>query len=782
MENAFIYLIKASGLIGLFYLAYMLLLRKETFFTANRWFLLLGLITSIILPLFFITEIIWVEPTTDSFDWSTIPMTVSEAAPEPEINWYLIGAYVYFTGILVSFLKLVFDFYSLIKVLKGKNRQQNGHFKFIDITENIAPFSFFNCIVYNSSLYNRDELENILAHEKIHSQQKHSFDVLISRLFCVFFWFHPIIWLYKKAMVQNLEFIADSEASKNILDKKAYQLTLLKITTQENCVAITNHFYQSLIKKRIIMLNQNESKKWHSWKYITVFPALIAFVLLFQIEVVAQVKSDSNVKTIDKNSFELIWDRNTTDQDIQKDIQIAKEKGITITISDIVRNVKGEITSITINAKNDHSAASATFIGIPKISIRTELNGNKTISVASLSKNEDDSQGTTNELKVVKNDNINFTITKNTTDEEFKENCLQIKKTHNIDLTFSNIKRNSTGEIINIESKYEDIQGGSGSWTQTNNTSIKPFRFYTDGKTIGYANLDVAYLSKGKDIYINGEKSSEEELAKLDPNEIEKIEVAKTPNKETILITLKHLIKPVKITDKVIYIDGVKSTNEKFNKLDKNTVDKIDVNTFENTVRVTTKTIAKLDDKNVIRAISSQDGTKPLIIIDGIQADPNFKIEELPTDQIESINVLKGINAQTKYGEKAKDGVIEITTKEKIEKNEFESLQNKTVQGYKIKNDNNGWIIGFDTNGESNSISRIMENKSINYKKAVIVIDGKQSNYHTLEKINPNEVHTVIQADIKNASEENKNKAIQLYGKKALNGFIQIDTKTYKNK
>jgi hypothetical protein len=290
MEDLLLYLIKVSGLISLFYFAYMLLLRKETFFNSNRWFLILGLISAAVLPLFFITKIIWVEPTPNNFDWSNIPVTTSVSNPEPQINWYLIGAYAYFTGILISFLKLVFDFYSLIKVLKGKTIQQEGNFKFIDIAENIAPFSYFNYIVYNSALYSTDELQNILEHEKVHSQQKHSLDVLLSRLFCVFFWFNPLIWLYKKAIVQNLEFIADSEAAKKITDKKAYQFTLLKITTQQNCVALTNHFYQSLIKKRIIMLNQNESKKWHSCKYAIVFPALIAFVLLFQIKVVAQEK------------------------------------------------------------------------------------------------------------------------------------------------------------------------------------------------------------------------------------------------------------------------------------------------------------------------------------------------------------------------------------------------------------------------------------------------------------------------------------------------------------
>src|SRR5690606_21397662 len=104
----------------------------------------------------------------------------------------------------------------------------------------------------------------------------------IARTFCIAFWWNPFVWLYKKAIVQNLEFIADSDAFKNISDKKAYQFTLLKITTHESCVAISNHFFQSLIKKRIVMLNKNQSKRWNSWKYAIIVPALVIFMWQFQ--------------------------------------------------------------------------------------------------------------------------------------------------------------------------------------------------------------------------------------------------------------------------------------------------------------------------------------------------------------------------------------------------------------------------------------------------------------------------------------------------------------------
>jgi beta-lactamase regulating signal transducer with metallopeptidase domain len=66
----------------------------------------------------------------------------------------------------------------------------------------------------------------------VHSEQNHTMDVLLTRIFSILFWFNPVIWLYQKAILQNLEFIADSEALLKISDKKAYQMTLLKITAK----------------------------------------------------------------------------------------------------------------------------------------------------------------------------------------------------------------------------------------------------------------------------------------------------------------------------------------------------------------------------------------------------------------------------------------------------------------------------------------------------------------------------------------------------------------------
>jgi hypothetical protein len=352
MEVLLTYLLKSSGLMAAFFLAYHFLLRKETFFSSNRWFLLAGLVTSALLPLFFIKKIVFVErPKLTIDDLVALPNNSSEAilnvpVEVQSIDWVQTMVIGYGIVVVFLFLKLVFNLFSVFKLVRNKAVLKNDGFSIIDINQDITPFSFFNYIVFNSTLYSDQELESILLHEKVHSKQKHSFDVIVAQLFAIVFWINPLVWLYKKAIIQNLEFIADSKAIQNIEDKKCYQMALLKVVSHQNCLPITNPFYQSLIKKRIVMLNKNQSNKRNLWKYSLVIPVLIAFVFLFQIQVVAQEKQ-SNRSIVD-----LTWTKNSTDQEFKEDAENAT-KTVKFDFSKIERNDKNEITSITISFKDN---------------------------------------------------------------------------------------------------------------------------------------------------------------------------------------------------------------------------------------------------------------------------------------------------------------------------------------------------------------------------------------------------------------------------------------------
>ncbi len=510
METLFIYGIKSSGLIGMFYLSYHILLRKETFFNSNRWFLLAGLITSVVLPLVVFTKIVWVDPSPTNFDWSKIPVITTVEKEVFEINWYLVCGIVYSIGILVFLMKFAFDFFSLSKVLKGNTIQKQADFKFIDVNENVSPFSYFNSIVYNSSLYSETELENILEHEKVHSAQHHTVDVLISRLFCIVFWFNPIVWLYKNAISQNLEFIADSEATKNISDKKAYQLTLLKITTQENCVVLTNHFYQSLIKKRIVMLNKNQSNKRNYWKYALVLPLLGAFVFFFQVKVVAQEKElestvVENSKSVEKEVDVYKINKNTTEAELKEKTKALKEKyDITVAFSGVERNSKNELTAIKVN-----------------------LNKGKEITQKMATK------GT------------------------------EAIKTFGII-----ISKNENGEL--------SADFGTDDTMDINQTSV-------------VISPNAPSIPTEKEIFVNGSKVSLQELDKLDPEEIESVDVTKKSDKGTIRIATTEFSK--KLNDNDIYINDEKVDKSELLLLDQKTIDKMDINTNKKTIRITTRRV-----------------------------------------------------------------------------------------------------------------------------------------------------------------------------------------------
>jgi TonB family protein len=67
-----------------------------------------------------------------------------------------------------------------------------------------------------------------------------------------------------------------------------------------------------------------------------------------------------------------------------------------------------------------------------------------------------------------------------------------------------------------------------------------------------------------------------------------------------------------------------------------------------------------------IKVKSHSDGPPPLVVLDGVIT--NAEANSIPSELISSINVLKDESAIAKYGEKGKNGVIEITTKEKAAK------------------------------------------------------------------------------------------------------------------
>jgi hypothetical protein len=509
MEALFIYIAKSAGLLTLFYFSYYFLLRKETFFNSNRWFLLAGLLTSALMPLAIYTKVIWVDPTPlTNVNYSLISSAQIDKNTF-EMDWNLILITIYSLVVLVLLIKFAFDFYALNSVLKGKQIKQQADFKFVDVNENIAPFSYFEYIVYNSSMYTASELESILEHEKVHSDQNHTFDVLISRAFCILFWFNPVIWFYKKAITQNLEFIADKEAAQKISDKKAYQYTLLKITTHESCLSITNHFYQSLIKKRIVMLNKNQSKKRNSWKLYVVIPALVAFALLFQIEVIAKEKGEVKKEVTNGDASVDVYkiSKTTTDQQLKEMAEKMKlSHNVDAKVSDIERNSNNELTAIRFDLQRgseqsqSYSVKGSKAIKDCEIVIETEKDGSKKIGLK-----------TDNKVGDVKIKN--------------KEHKVEIKNIQNSKINCDVKTTDNTNTSINTNTS-------TNTNVNTDATTNVKIGFSQDLKTPAKMANSISITTKGSGnpkqlIIINGEVVYDVDIHDIDVNTIKSVNVYK---------------------------------------------------------------------------------------------------------------------------------------------------------------------------------------------------------------------------------------------------------------
>ncbi|WP_417361151.1 TonB-dependent receptor plug domain-containing protein [Galbibacter sp.] len=280
MEAYLTYAFKSALLLSIFWGIYTLFLKRETFFNINRWFLILGMLTAILLPLVEFHHIVYLQiPDTPAtaVQGSTLDAIVAE-----QTDWWLFLFYIYIIGSAGFAIQFIIELLSVHRIIRsGKLIKQIDRVSYIEVKQETSPFSFFNTIVYNPEVLDRNEMDTILMHEHVHISQKHSLDMILASITKIVLWFNPISWMYKKGLAQNLEYIADFEScAQPGTSEKDYQYLLLnQLSGISN--SIINPFFNSLIKKRILMLQKQRSQKRSSWKYALVLPFLAGFMLLF---------------------------------------------------------------------------------------------------------------------------------------------------------------------------------------------------------------------------------------------------------------------------------------------------------------------------------------------------------------------------------------------------------------------------------------------------------------------------------------------------------------------
>ncbi|HVU53452.1 MAG TPA: M56 family metallopeptidase [Puia sp.] len=285
MPTIFLYLLKCSISLAIVWLFYQLLLRRLTFYTTNRWYLVGYVVLSFLLPLIHIVFPAEEQMTGNLQVIRYIPAITAKPSAEAAreavyTGWDLVLAVVAL-GALALLVRLLIRYLSLRRIQKGALLIGDTHLIIYHVNERIIPFSFGRAIYINPRLHSEKECEEIILHEYVHVRQRHTVDILVAELLCILCWFNPFSWLIRHSIRQNLEFIADRQVLDSGLDRKAYQYHLLKVVG-ESRYRLANNFNFSSLKKRIIMMNKSRSGKFHLVKFLFIVPLLGTLLVAFR--------------------------------------------------------------------------------------------------------------------------------------------------------------------------------------------------------------------------------------------------------------------------------------------------------------------------------------------------------------------------------------------------------------------------------------------------------------------------------------------------------------------
>jgi len=366
------YLLYSSILVGLFYLLYEVLLSKETFFRTNRFILLSGIFLSLFLPSiptpvkisvgetkietrsFNITELNVVgevnttnEQTSIANEISkdNIPITLDTPKTTSQLNLLML---IYLLGLGTLLSNLVIQLFKLLHTI-AKHKVNSS---LVQLPYESSPSSFFNYIFIGKNDYPKGTMGDIILHEKIHSVQKHSMDILIAELLVVVQWFNPFAWLYRKSIEKNLEFLVDEEMLKVVDSKKNYQYNLLNLAVKNFPLSVVTNYNQSLIKIRIKMMNTKKSSLRQSWKYFCIVPMIILTVFIF---------NPSNISGIpfiqeDLPPIMVIINANATQADLNIATNNATTLGYSLSYSDLVWDSNNNLKHIKAKLSSDYGS------------------------------------------------------------------------------------------------------------------------------------------------------------------------------------------------------------------------------------------------------------------------------------------------------------------------------------------------------------------------------------------------------------------------------------------
>ena len=678
------YFLKANVLLIFFGLFYLIVLKKETFYQLNRWYFIGSILISITAPLITFTKTVLVDPIPVAYFVTDNDSVINEGLEEPSfletIDWQQIAVYLI---IFISSVLLIRKIHAVVKLYRSIKKLPNFGASNIKISAGIKTvYSFYRWIVVPENFFKWQNHQMVLDHERIHLNQKHTFDIILIEIVAAVFWFNPLVKVMQRFINSNLEFIVDQkmiETTESVL----YQKNLLQFQTQQ-VIQFANSYNASEIKNRILQINAKKSTHMKKLKFLLATPVLVAFFALFQIETVAQVKETLEVQEIEETSF--LVRENFTKEDFAK---LSKELKQDFDIDFSVQKIKYDNNKIksldyTIRNKNYKISASETSLDkhIEPFLIVINLEESKPFKVEKYSAKPTYSYTVDNDV------DPNFIIS----EDEWKNNSWIDKISKNQKVVYLiDGKKSSKGaaytlnpkDILSINVHRDQKTKDQFNETVDNVVIIKTKQV----KDVTNRDKDLELLFSDRKafdriaskypIYVDDVLLTKKELKSFDTKTIRSMYVEEdvkeirltTKTNETETFTFKiaddNSQSGSDITSNSIFINGKESTEEELrNHINKINQQKKDSLSSSNKIQV-----QKINDKDThvtIKGIGSVSTQKIVYIVDGKEIS-NEDFRKIHPNDIERIDILKDKKALEKYGDKAKDGVLLITTKSKKE-------------------------------------------------------------------------------------------------------------------
>lgn len=307
MEIIAQYLLKVSLALLVFYPFYRLVLRSETYYHMNRFYLLGSMILSLLFPFFVFHQARFASPSVAYFlneiTVGVLPQTEMAGAETQPV--YSLMAWIYISGVLIFFTRFVWNLIAVIRLRSTAAFVQSGTHRIFLVDQRFSSFSFGKWIFLDKDTFQHEKRQVVINHEMAHIRQYHTLDLFLVEILQLVLWFHPVIWLYKRSLNEVHEYLADYAVLNQGCDTVGYMEFLMQQIGKTNITFFTSHFNHSLITRRFAMITKDKSTKVSAIKIAILLPVL-TLGCFFLVNAFSFSSLSTDARTYDIATFRMI--------------------------------------------------------------------------------------------------------------------------------------------------------------------------------------------------------------------------------------------------------------------------------------------------------------------------------------------------------------------------------------------------------------------------------------------------------------------------------------------